>query len=355
MKFIKLRYLWEPSMGETIIKKDLTGEWIPIFSADSTWLPWWYTTKNRKFFKRWTLVISARWTIWYINLPEFEVFSCTQTTINFIPDETKIIPKYLLYALKKVNFKSITKWVGIPMLTISDLVEVEIPVPSIEDQKNIIKKLDKIVHLIELKEQSIRKTEELTKTIFLEMFGDLTLNEKMWNMVNMKDICYKITDWTHQSPKFTSEGIPFIFVQNMVKGSIDFSSTKFVSRETYVNLTRNTKIEKDDIIYSSVWSFGVAVQVLSEKEFIFQRHIAHLKPDRSKVLPSFLTFQMNTDFIFSQAKKIARWAAQPTINLWDIRLFKVALPELRLQKKFVNIFEKNQTVIENQKQSLIKL
>lgn len=71
-------------------------------------------------------------------------------------------------------------------------------------------------------------------------------------MVNMKDICHKITDGTHQPPKFTIMGIPFIFVQNMIKGTIDFSNTKFISRETYENLTRNTKIEKNDIIYSSV-------------------------------------------------------------------------------------------------------
>lgn len=95
------------------------------------------------------------------------------------------IPEYLYYAFKKINYKSITKGVGIPMLTISDLSEIEIPLPSLEEQKIIVQKLDKITELIALKEEAIRKTEALTKSVFLEMFIYGDLNDQEWPIVTI--------------------------------------------------------------------------------------------------------------------------------------------------------------------------
>uniref|UniRef100_A0ACD5GZT9 Restriction endonuclease subunit S n=1 Tax=Desertifilum tharense IPPAS B-1220 TaxID=1781255 RepID=A0ACD5GZT9_9CYAN len=79
-------------------------------------------------------------------------------------------------------------------------------------------------------------------------------------------------------------------------------------------------------------SFGVAVQVLTDIKFVFQRHIAHLKPDHQKINSTFLATQMNSNFVYSQAKKAARGAAQPTVNLGEIREFKIILPPLPSKK-----------------------
>ena len=49
---------------------------------------------------------------------------------------------------------------------------------------------------------------------FVEMFGDLK------DRRTIADLCSIITDGTHQPPKFSQSGIPFLFVSNIVKNEI---------------------------------------------------------------------------------------------------------------------------------------
>jgi type I restriction enzyme S subunit len=55
---------------------------------------------------------------------------------------------------------------------------VLIPLPSIEEQRKNVSKLDMLTELIALKKEAIGKTESLTKSVFLEMFGDPLTNSK---------------------------------------------------------------------------------------------------------------------------------------------------------------------------------
>jgi len=222
-----------------------------------------------------------------------------------------------------------------------DLENINIPLPPLAEQKRIAAIAQKADRLRRTRRYALQLSDTYLQSVFLEMFGNPVTNPKGWKMVEIGDVCIKVTDGTHQPPTFTASGIPFIFVQNIAKGKIDFSNIRYVSEATYKELTRHTKVEKKDIIYSSVGvSFGVAVQVLTDIKFVFQRHIAHLKPDHQKINSTFLATQMNSNFVYSQAKKAARGAAQPTVNLGEIREFKIILPPLPLQEKFAQIAQK---------------
>ena len=107
---------------------------------------------------------------------------------------------------------------------------------------------------------------------------------KGWIYVTLSQCVLRITDGTHQSPNFTESGVPFIFVKHIVKGSINFRDTKFISASTYQELNSRCPVEIDDILYSAVGSYGVAVPVETDLPFSFQRHIAHIKP--AKILSS---------------------------------------------------------------------
>jgi type I restriction enzyme S subunit len=115
-------------------------------------------------------------------------------------------------------------------------------------------------------------------------------NPKGYPIHELEETCSRITDGTHQPPRFTEEGIPFLFVRNIVSGSIDFDTEKFITEETFAELTRRVKPERGDILYSTVGSFGVAVLVETDRKFAFQRHIGHLKPNR-QIDSGFLTAQ----------------------------------------------------------------
>jgi len=72
---------------------------------------------------------------------------------------------------------------------VSNLKTLQIPLPDLTTQHAIADKLDQIQSLIEKKKQVIQQTDELAKSVFLEMFGDPVTNEKGWEVKKLGEIC----------------------------------------------------------------------------------------------------------------------------------------------------------------------
>ena len=171
----------------------------------------------------------------------------------------------------------------------------------------------------------------------------------------LKDCCNSITDGDHLAPPKTKEGIPFITIANFDSyNRIDFTNTHFVSKEYYSKLDEKRKAKPNDIIYSVVGSFGKPILIKDEPEFVFQRHIAILKPKKDVVDPYFLYYTMLSRDFFMQADSVAVGAAQRTISLTALRNMNVVLPELHKQRTISTILSRYDSLIENY-QKQIKL
>lgn len=156
------------------------------------------------------------------------------------------------------------------------------------------------------------------------------------NTVMMRDICSIITDGTHQPPKFVEQGIPFLFVSNIVGNTISYDCEKFINEETYDELYKRTPIEIGDIILSTVGSYGHPAVVMSNRKFLFQRHIAYLKLKKDMVNPFYLHAAILSDKVKEQIEKKVKGIAQKTLNLSEIKIIKVQLPPIELQNQFAD-------------------
>lgn len=264
---------------------------------------------------------------------------CGSTEFHVLRPTANVLPPWIFAFIRQPTFRaaaeaSFTGTAGQQRVPAAFLKTFPIPVPPLEEQERIVKLLDEADELRKLRTQADRHTAALIPSIFHEMFGDPLLNPKGYPIQQLEYVCCRITDGTHQPPPFSEKGIPFLFVRNIVNRYIDFNTEKFITEETFAELTRRVKPERGDILYSTVGSYGMAVQVETDRKFAFQRHIGHLKPDPEKVDSAFLTAQLNSSFLKSQADKSARGIAQKTINLAEIRNFTVLVPPLSLQREF---------------------
>jgi type I restriction enzyme, S subunit len=258
--------------------------------------------------------------------------------VCIIRPTNELAPRFLAYFLRSPEQQALigSNQVGgtRQAVTKAMLLNWKIHLPPIGEQERLVGLLDEAVELQTLRAQADRRTAVLIPALFHEMFGDPVENPMRHPVQKLEDICRRITDGTHQPPPFSENGIPFLFVRNIVSGFIDFDTEKFISEETFAELTRRVKPERGDILYSTVGSYGVAVQVETDRKFAFQRHIGHLKPNRAQVDSGFLTAQLNSPWLKLQADQSARGIAQKTVNLAEIRKFKVLVPPLSLQKEF---------------------
>ncbi len=173
--------------------------------------------------------------------------------------------------------------------------------------------------------------------------------------IKLKDVCISISDGDHQPPPKANKGIPFVTISNITNtNQFDFSNTMFVPQEYYDSLDSKRKAQVGDILYSVVGSFGIPVYIKNDIPFVFQRHIAILRPDINQVVPQYLYYVMlNRDF-YMKADSAAIGAAQRTVSLTTLRNMEIEIPNIEVQNHIAEILSYYDSLIENN-QKQIKL
>lgn len=176
-----------------------------------------------------------------------------------------------------------------------------------------------------------------------------------WEAVKLSEVCLSISDGDHQPPPKTTTGIPFVTISDITStNQFDFSNTLYVPQEYYNNLDPKRKPQMDDILYSVVGSFGIPVYMREETQFVFQRHIAILRPNKEQVEPKFLYYTMLSRDFYMKADAAAIGAAQRTVSLTALRNMEINLPPVDVQRKVADILSPYDDLIENN-QKQIKL
>lgn len=265
---------------------------------------------------------------------------CMNTsTIRFkVLDKNKLRIRYFMYYLKSQHFKGqlFRQITGSAQLNYgpSHLKKMVIPLISLDEQDEIIACMDRVQNTIALRQQELTYLDDLVKARFVEMFSDCK------NRVSMNDLCSIITDGTHQPPKFQETGIPFILVSNLSNNTVTYNTEKYIDEETYNELYKRTPVEIGDLLLSTVGSYGHPAVVTENTRFLFQRHIAYLKPKREVVNSLYLHSALLTPDVQRQIEEKVKGIAQKTLNLSEIRKIMVPVPEMKEQNAFVEFVER---------------
>lgn len=244
----------------------------------------------------------------------------------------KLYMPYLYYFMEDYIDELRKQAIGgvIKYIKLANLTDALIELPSVDEQKSIVEILKKVKGILDKRNDEIRELDNLIKARFVEMFGDCT------NMISLSELCLIITDGTHQSPKFQHDGIPFILVSNLSKNTVTYDTDKFISAETYKELYKRTPIEIGDILLSAVGSYGHPAVVVEDRKFLFQRHIAYLKP-KSDILNSYYMHgALLSPGCQRQIEEKVKGIAQKTLNLSEIRKIRIPVPSLDLQKQYAD-------------------
>lgn len=120
-----------------------------------------------------------------INNPIFveEPFWNVDTAFGLSAKREVLLPRYLYYFCRNFDFERLNKAVTIPSLTKSDLLKIEIELPSMENQQKIVDKLSKIEQIIQMRKQELQGIDELIKARYVEMFYDKGYPVLKWNDV----------------------------------------------------------------------------------------------------------------------------------------------------------------------------
>ncbi len=168
-RWVRLKYLSQFGMGQTILTKEMSNNGIPVYSATIDNKPLGYISKNLNKIKLSydDLVIPARGnSIGHVTYIIDDEASCTQTTI-WMKLYLKKISVFLFYFfLCCKNKLFVHNGAAIPQITIAKIQECLFPLPPLAEQERIVKEIRKYEPLIaeydKLEKQLTKLENEIT-------------------------------------------------------------------------------------------------------------------------------------------------------------------------------------------------
>jgi type I restriction enzyme, S subunit len=229
---------------------ELKKTWYSVF-----WANWKIGYYHEYMYENPMVLVSCRGAkCWAINLTDKNSWVTWNSIALVNLWKYEVETKYLYYVLRQTNFSTVISWSAQPQIIVWNLINLTIPFLPILNQKLIIQKLDKLTHLIELRKQSIQKTEQLTKSIFIEMFGDPMLNEKGWGLEKIINICERIVDCPHSTPVFQDDWYMCIDTTCIKPWYINLDKIRYVNKKTFDFRNKRMIPKEWDVLFSREWA-----------------------------------------------------------------------------------------------------
>ena len=264
--------------------------------------------------------------------------AATNQAISGIQLESKQVDKDYLYhylSSLKSTVNNIGRGVAQNNINMTILRNFEIPLPPLEEQRKIAAVLDKVSDLIAKRRTQLDKLDELVKSRFIEMFGDVTKNEKNWSTRKISEIATLQSGGTpsRQCPKYFEGTIPWITTVALGKNAIGIEDAiEYITEEAIEN-SATKLIPKNSLL------FGIRVGVGKVSENIVpmcinQDIVAIIINDRYKLNMLFLKNLLDMFSGYFNSQK--RGATIQGIKSEVLKNINVSLPPIELQNQFAD-------------------
>ena len=272
---------------------------------------------------------------------------CMNTsTIRFkVKNKNELDILYLSYFLKSKNFKNqISKLItGSAQLNFggSHLKKINLFLPELNVQKKVSTLLLLIDNVIKDMQRKLSILEQLKKSLFTTMFGDIKTNDKNWEIKKLGEV---IQTQYGTSKKATSivTGFPILRMNNITySGEMDYRDLK------YIELSDNEKekflLKKGELLFNRTNSkelVGKTGLFELDTPMAFAGYLIKMKPSNlihSKFLLFFMNSELMKKLLYNKAKNIVGMA---NINAKELEDFSIILPPIELQNKFAERIEK---------------
>jgi type I restriction enzyme, S subunit len=263
--------------------------------------------------------------------------------------------RYLYYLLRSPHFGDYI--VGTAQgaasqaaITLDSIRAYNFRLPSLITQRKIASILSAYDDLIENNLRRIKILEEMAQALYREWFVKFRFpgHEKVrmvdsplgkipegWEAVPMENVCNRITDGAHLSPKSVDAGYPMASVKDMHNWGVNVYTCRKISEDDYKKLVRNDcKMRKNDVLIAKDGSYLKHCFVVEQDlDVALLSSIAILRPSE-RIRPHVLAMTLREPDVKTRMKGYVSGAALPRIILKEFRKFTIIVPPIGLQNEW---------------------
>ena len=246
---------------------------------------------------------------------------------------------FLCYSLMFYKTDGLVNGATRQKLTQATMRKMLIPNMTLENQRIVVDKLNRVLSIKSKREKQLVKLDELIKARFVEMFG--ALNNTSYETLPLGDICEFIKDGTHQTPTYTEDkvrGYKFLSSKDVTSQKISWSNIKYIPESLHNELYSKLAPRRGDILLAKNGTTGLAAIVDTDEVFDIYVSLALLRP-KVGYNSRYLWAVINSNDTKMQFNANLKGIGVPNLHLGEIKKAKVIVPPLEQQEKFAVFLE----------------
>lgn len=223
---------------------------------------------------------------------------------------------------------------------------------QIEEWKKAVKEWEKegTENSKPTKPQSVKEVHTL-RDDDLENLCDLP---EGWGWVKLGNVCLKIMDGTHFSPKNTDKGdYKYITAKNIKEGRIDLSNITYVSKDDHKSIYSRCDVKKGDVLYikDGATTGRAAVNNMNE-EFSLLSSVGVFRVSENVILPKYLEYFLNAEVNRNRMLENVAGVAITRLTLVKLNNSSFSVCSLQEQTQIVQEIERRLSVCDKMEQSI---
>ena len=255
-----------------------------------------------------------------------------------------ILPEYIYYMFKYKNWdEGSNKAVMGKTLNKATLSEVEIDICSMEEQREIVNVLDKMMTVLEGREAELALLDDLIKARFVELFGDPITNPKGYPVHQLSEYISSLTSgsrgWAQYCVKNGTEW--FITIKNVKDCHITTDNMQPVNAPDNAEAKR-TKVQEGDLLISitaDLGRTGVVTKEIAEHGAYINQHLSCIRVNKEVLHPLFVAHYMESSAGKEQFIAKNQSAVKAGLNFNSINSLKLYIPPLKEQEEFITFIK----------------
>ena len=255
---------------------------------------------------------------------------------HIIEQIDSVLLRYLFHYIQTIDITALVHG-NIPKLTGKDFKALQVPVPPLPVQSEIVKILDKFTELI----AQLQKQLSLRRKQYEYYLESIIVSCKNAQEIKLNEIC-KIYDGTHQTPQYTNTGVKFVSVENI---DALYNTEKYISAEDFEKYKAKPQI--GDILMTRITAgiIGKCTVIDRDEPLAYYVSLALLRPNHDVLNSRYLKYYIESGYGRKELRRyILTDATPPKINKDAIGKVNILLPPLAEQERAVTILDRFDTL-----------
>lgn len=259
-----------------------------------------------------------------------------------VKDKSVVLPEYLEMWFMRPEFDREASFIAVGGVRGSmpweEFANMKLPVPSIDEQLEIVNAYKAITDRITLKKQINDNLEATVQAVFKSLFIDFERTENTdfvefefgkypanWSLVDLDSIV-DVRDGTHDSPSPTESGKYLITSRHLLPYAVDRCNAYFISEIDFKKANERSKVEYGDILFSMIGTIGI-ISFITDKEIDFAiKNVGLFRTSQNPNIRHFILSYLKSKIVENYIASYMAGSTQSYVSLNVLRKIPLILP-----------------------------